>query len=110
MLALSRAASAAWSARDGNGRRGNRTMKPMTTTQRLRKAISLVPNYVVWIVATLVTLLPIYWMIVVSARSRVELFDAPTLEIKSFFVQNYTDVITNTVYQRYMLNSVIIST
>jgi glycerol transport system permease protein len=33
----------------------------------------------------MITLLPIYWMIVVSARSRVELFDAPTLIINSFY-------------------------
>lgn len=92
------------------------TMTPATVvklsppTRRLREALRLAPNYIVWIVATLITLLPIWWMFVVSARSRVELFDKPDLLIKSFFVQNYTDVITNSVYQRYMINSVIVST
>ncbi len=76
----------------------------------LHRIYDYVPAYVVWTVATLITIIPIWWMIVVSARSRVELFSSPTLTIKSFFVQNYTDVISNTTYQGYMLNSIIIST
>ena len=79
-------------------------------TRRLRKALSLAPNYIVWVAATLIILLPIYWMFVVSARSRVELFDKPDLLIKSFYIQNYTDVLTNPIYQRYLVNSVIVST
>ncbi len=78
--------------------------------RRMRKALRLAPNYLVWILATLITLGPIYWMFVMSARSRVELFDKPNLLIKSFFVQNYTDVIENSVYQRYLVNSVVVST
>jgi ABC-type glycerol-3-phosphate transport system permease component len=81
----------------------------VTTNHRVRNALRNAPNYIVWIIATLITLLPIWWMIVVSARSRVELFDKPDLLIKSFYIQNYTDVITNPVYQRYMVNSIIIS-
>jgi glycerol transport system permease protein len=78
--------------------------------KQLRKIFSYVPTYVVWIVATLVTIVPIWWMIVVSARSRVELFNAPTLIINSFFVENYTNVITDRAFQGYMVNSLIIST
>ena len=44
------------------------------------KVLGWVGTYLLWIILTLVTLLPIYWMIVVSGRSRVELFDAPTLQ------------------------------
>ena len=40
---------------------------------------------VFWIVASLVTLFPIYWMFVVSAKSRVELFGKPNFIIRSFF-------------------------
>jgi ABC-type glycerol-3-phosphate transport system permease component len=86
------------------------SVKSTPAARRLRKALSMARTYAVWIVATLLTLLPIWWMFVVSARSRVELFDKPDLLIKSFYVQNYTDVITNPVYQRYLINSVIVST
>jgi multiple sugar transport system permease protein len=79
-------------------------------TRRIRKALRLAPTYIVWTLTTLITLVPIYWMFVMSARSRVELFDKPDLIIKSFFIQNYTDVISNPVYRGYMLNSVIVST
>jgi multiple sugar transport system permease protein len=76
----------------------------------MRRILKLVPTYVVWITATLITLVPVYWMIVVSARSRVELFDAPNLVIKSFFVQNYTEVIGDRIFRGYMVNSIVIAT
>jgi multiple sugar transport system permease protein len=63
-----------------------------------------------WSLATIFTVVPVWWMIVVSARSRVELFNAPTLLIESFFSQNYTNVITDRVFQGYMLNSLVIAT
>jgi multiple sugar transport system permease protein len=59
---------------------------------------------------TIFTLLPIYWMFVVSARSRVELFDAPTLLIRSFYWKNYTESIADPIIQRYLTNSVIVAT
>lgn len=78
--------------------------------KRLRTALGYVPTYAVWILATIFTIIPIWWMFVVSARSRVELFNAPTLVINSFFVQNYTNVINDRVFQGYMLNSLIVAT
>lgn len=66
--------------------------------------------YLVWIVSTLATVLPVWWMFVVSARSRVELFNAPDLIIRSFYIQNYTNVINNRTFQGYMVNSIIIAT
>jgi multiple sugar transport system permease protein len=81
-----------------------------TTPNRNRKIFGLIPVYAVWILATLITLVPIYWMIIVSARSRVELFDRPDFIIRSFFIQNYTQVISNRTFQGYMINSIIIST
>jgi ABC-type glycerol-3-phosphate transport system permease component len=63
-----------------------------------------------WIMASLVTLFPIYWMFVVSAKSRVELFGAPNFIIRSFFLENYTATLTNPTFQRYMMNSIIVST
>jgi glycerol transport system permease protein len=74
------------------------------------KVIDYAFTYGVWILATLITLLPIWWMIVVSARSRVELFDAPDLIIRSFHVENYTNNIQDRTFQGYMINSIVIST
>jgi multiple sugar transport system permease protein len=75
-----------------------------------RRVIDYAFTYGVWIIVALITLLPVWWMIVVSARSRVELFNAPDLIIRSFYVQNYTDVINNRTFQGYMVNSIIVST
>ena len=63
-----------------------------------------------WTVASLVTLFPIYWMFVVSAKSRVELFGRPTFIIRSFFSENYTNTLTNSAFQGYMLNSILVAT
>jgi multiple sugar transport system permease protein len=79
------------------------------SAKQLRTALSYVPTYMIWVVATLITIVPIWWMIVVSARSRVELFDRPDFIIRSFYVQNYTNIIEDTTFRGYMLNSLIIS-
>ena len=63
-----------------------------------------------WTVASLVTLFPIYWMFVVSAKSRVELFGKPTFIIRTFFSENYTNTLTNPAFQGYMLNSILVAT
>jgi multiple sugar transport system permease protein len=63
-----------------------------------------------WVVASLVTLFPIYWMFVVSAKSRVELFGKPTFIIRTFFSENYTNTLTNPAFQGYMLNSILVAT
>ena len=75
--------------------------------QRLSRHIF---TYGIWILMTLITLLPIWWMFVVSWRSRVELFSRPSFGIKTFFTQNYTNVLTDTTFQGYMVNSVVVST
>jgi glycerol transport system permease protein len=77
--------------------------------RRARKLPGLVATYVVWIVATIVTLLPIYWMFIVSARSRVELFGSPSFLQTSVFLENYTRPFASGVFQGYLLNSIIIA-
>ncbi len=74
--------------------------------KRDRPALSLA----FWVFSSLITLFPIYWMFVVSAKSRVELFGAPSFIIKSFFSENYWATITNTTYQGFMFNSIVIAT
>jgi ABC-type glycerol-3-phosphate transport system permease component len=63
-----------------------------------------------WTVSSLVTLFPIYWMFVVSAKSRVELFGAPTFLIKTFFSENYIKTLTDPNFQKYMFNSIVVAT
>ena len=77
---------------------------------RFRKTLGLIGTYALWIVMTLITIVPIYWMVVVSARSRVELFSAGKLIQTSFYVQNYIKPLSNPVFQRYLINSIIIAT
>ena len=68
------------------------------------------PTLLAWLALSLVTLLPIYWMFVVSAKSRVELFGKPNFLIEKFFTANYMNILTDTTFQGYMLNSIIIAT
>lgn len=78
-------------------------------TSPFRKALDWIATYLIWIVATLITLLPIYWLFVVSARSRVELFGSPSFALTSFFSQNYTQPLSDSTFQGYLINSVVIA-
>jgi glycerol transport system permease protein len=64
----------------------------------------------IWIVASLITLFPIYWMFLISAKSRAELFGTPSLIMTSFFSENYTSTLADPNFQAYMANSIIIAT
>ncbi len=75
-----------------------------------RRAGRHLPIYGFWVFMTLLTLIPIWWMFVVSMRSRVELFSRPNLAISRIFIENYDNVLTDSAFQRYMTNSIIVST
>ena len=75
-----------------------------------RRAVGYATTCGFWVFMTLLTLIPIWWMFVVSMRSRVELFSRPNLAISRFFVENYSNVLTDSTFQRYMTNSVVVST
>ncbi len=66
--------------------------------------------YSVWLVFSVFTLLPIYWMYVVSARSRVELFGRPTFWQTTLYIKNYTASLYDSTFQGYLTNSIIVST
>ncbi len=59
---------------------------------------------------TLITLIPIWWMLVVSMRTRVELFGRPNLMLSRIYLENYSNVLTDSTFQRYMTNSLVVST
>jgi multiple sugar transport system permease protein len=67
-------------------------------------------SFAFWTAASLATLFPIYWMFVVSAKSRVELFGKPTFIIRSFFAENYTRTLSDPTFQGYMINSIVVAT
>ncbi len=75
-----------------------------------RSRIGLIGTYVLWTMMSIFTLLPIYWMVVVSARSRVELFSPGKFWQTTFFAQNYINPLTSPAFQRYIANSLIIAT
>jgi multiple sugar transport system permease protein len=79
-------------------------------SRSLNKKLETVGVYLIWIVATIITLFPIYWMFVVSARSRVELFGSASLIQTTFFAENYTKPLFDPTFQKYMLNSIIVAT
>lgn len=67
-------------------------------------------NVLFWLVLSIITLFPIYWLFVISVKPAVELFTAPSVFLDNIYWKNYAKVLTNETLQRYMLNSVIIST
>jgi ABC-type glycerol-3-phosphate transport system permease component len=75
-----------------------------------RKVTRYATTYAVWLMVSLITLIPIYWMVIVSSRSRVELFDRPNFIIRTFFEENYTNTLYDETLQRYMVNSIVIAT
>lgn len=74
------------------------------------KASASIGAILFWTFVSLITLLPIYWMFAVSAKSRVQLFGSPSFLITSFFSENYTSTLSDPAFQRYMTNSIIIAT
>ena len=75
-----------------------------------RKTLGWIGTYALWIVLTLITLLPIYWLFAISARSRVELFNVGKFWQTSFYAPNYIEPLTDPIFQRYLINSLVIAT
>ncbi|MEQ9690927.1 MAG: carbohydrate ABC transporter permease [Bauldia litoralis] len=67
-------------------------------------------NLLFWCGASLVTLFPIYWMFVISAKSRAELFGRPSFILDSIYWQNYIETLNNPTFQKYMFNSIVVAT
>jgi len=66
--------------------------------------------YLIWIFLSIYTLFPIYWLFLVSARTRIELFGHPTFFQTTFYIENFTRPLLNDIYGSYIFNSVIIAT
>lgn len=83
-----------------------------TRAHRSGRGWSLFGLYLFWIVASLFTLLPIYWLVLVSTRSRVDLFGAPDFS-PTFFQGIFTDNFANPFLRgsqgEYLINSIIVA-
>ena len=90
-----------------------RTEAKVNVSRRSRRTWGAVSTYLFWTLSSLITLLPIYWLVLVSTRSRVDLFGSPDLS-PTFFQGVYTDNFANPFVRGsqgdYLINSVIIAT
>ena len=60
----------------------------------------------------MITIIPIYWMIVVSTRSPVELFGKPDFSptfFEKIYWKNFTKPFVDGVYAEYLWNSIIVA-
>lgn len=63
-----------------------------------------------WLILSIFTLFPIYWLFVISVKPAVDLFTSPSVILHDPYWTNYFEVFGDETLRRYMLNSVIIST
>lgn len=65
-----------------------------------------------WVIFSLMTLIPIWWMFLVSVKRRADLFGKPSflVDFSRITWDNYATVISNPAFQKYMINSLIVST
>ena len=67
-------------------------------------------SILLWIILSFATLFPIYWLFVISVKPAVDLFTTPNVILDTIYWKNYVNVLGNETLQRYMMNSIIIST
>jgi len=63
-----------------------------------------------WLILSLFTLFPIYWLFVISVKPAVQLFTTPSVFLDTVYWNNYAEVFQDETLRGYMMNSVIIST
>lgn len=81
--------------------------------RRRRTALFRTLQYAFWIVGSIITLLPIYWMVVVSTRTRIELFGAPNFRptfLRKIHIDNYIGPLIDGPHGTYLLNSIVVAT
>ena len=80
---------------------------------KTKKAFAKLGTTFLWSLLTIITLFPIYWMILVSTRTPVELFGKPDLS-PTFFEKvhwkNFTKPFLDGIYSDYLFNSIIVAT
>jgi ABC-type glycerol-3-phosphate transport system permease component len=66
-------------------------------------------SILLWVILSVATLFPIYWLFVISVKPAVDLFTTPNVILDTIYWKNYVNVLGNETLQRYMMNSIIIS-
>ena len=64
-------------------------------------------------IPSIITLFPIYWMVLVSTRTPVELFGKPNLSptfLNKIHWKNFTKPFIDGIYSDYLINSIIVAT
>jgi glycerol transport system permease protein len=87
---------------------------PSRSSVRTKKMLATLGTYALWIIGTALTLLPIYWLLLVASRRRIDLLSgrpnfAPTF-FTNFHWENFTEPFINGDQGEYLLNSIIIAT
>lgn len=75
-----------------------------------RRQLGSVGIYVLWIVLTVLVLIPIYWLFLVASRSPVELFGSPSFVFTGIWPNNFIKLLSDNIFLGYLWNSVLIST
>ena len=75
----------------------------------IKQTGSKLQTYIILIISAVFVLFPVVWMLSVSVRPNNQVFEYPAKFIPTtFIVQAYVDVLTNSRYLKYFLNSYII--
>jgi multiple sugar transport system permease protein len=85
----------------------------MAASKAIRRPIKLrkgsAPRLVLLVLALLITLLPVYWMVITSLKTQLEVFAAPpTFAPQRPTLENYISLFANRNLGAYLLNSLII--
>ncbi|ADA67029.1 binding-protein-dependent transport systems inner membrane component [Thermotoga petrophila RKU-10] len=76
----------------------------------MRKTLTKLLWYILWLFLSIITLFPIYWTLLVSLRTRLEIFTRTDLIPNTFYLENYFRPLFRDIYGRFLLNSVIVAT
>ncbi len=80
---------------------------------KMNKVLYKTFSVVIWSLFTIITLFPIYWMILVSTRTPVQLYGKPNLYptfLEKIHWKNYTRPFVDGVFGDYLMNSIIVAT
>ena len=76
------------------------------------KTLKKLVKFILWSILSTITIIPIYWMFVVSTRSPVELFEKPDFSptfFEKIYWKNFTKPFIDGVYAEYLWNSIIVA-
>ena len=80
---------------------------------KIKKLFGKILSTILWSILTVITLFPIYWMVLVSTRTPVELFGKPDLSptfLNKIHWKNFTKPFIDGIYTDYLINSIIVAT